>query len=367
MPGKGGHGGPPRHRNGGDRICRERLSQQQQQVVRQQQQKRQVQQNGGWKVEAAGGDDSSAVRALVVPRSVSNLDRLMESVAPFIEARYSPEVYPRGFETSEVDSRAFFYLEDLWESFSEWSVYGRGVPLLLYGGEPIQQYYVPSLSGIQLHIHPSKASSTLIALMSTAGSSNWEGNVGAKYVFDLDSQQLSRFDNADSPGQLSVQYFERDSPYDRRPLSNKMSLLTSPFPELSKIRSCDLLPTSWICVAWYPIYRIPVGSTMQDSNAAFLTFHSLSTQSRISSAPPKFHQANTRTVHGFVDPTAKISLPVFALASYKLRGSIFGPRGTQEWEQENSLMQAAENWLRCVQVELPDYSHFRKKCSGVMF
>ncbi|KAG6409977.1 hypothetical protein SASPL_128021 [Salvia splendens] len=363
----------PRHRNGGDRACRERLSQQQQQLVvrQQQQQKRQMLQSGGARVEAEekppDGDDSSLFPTLFVPRSVTNLDRLMESVAPFIEARYSPEVYARGFETTKVDSRAFFYLEDLWESFSEWSVYGRGVPLLLRGGEPIQQYYVPSLSGIQLHIHPSKASSTLTALMITAGCGNWEVDKGDEYVFDLHTKQLSRVDNADSPGQLSIQFFERDLPHDRRPLSNKMSLLASPFPELSKIRSCDLLPTSWISVAWYPIYRIPVGSTMQDSQAAFLTFHSLSTQSKSSSASPKFHQANTRTVCGFVDPTARISLPVFALASYKLKGSIFGPRGTDEWEQEKSLSQAAENWLKCVQVELPDYMYFRRRSSGVMF
>lgn len=47
--------------------------------------------------------DSSMIAALPVPRSVSpastvkvsNLDRLMESVTPYIEARYLSEVYKR--------------------------------------------------------------------------------------------------------------------------------------------------------------------------------------------------------------------------------------------------------------------------------
>ncbi|KAL1544974.1 hypothetical protein AAHA92_21757 [Salvia divinorum] len=354
----------------------------QRQVVQQQQQQHQEQQLRMWraKVKAAekpaDEDASSVVAALAVPRSVSpasplkitNLDRLMESVTPLIEARYSSEVYARGFRSMEVDSHTFFYLEDLWESFSEWSVYGRGVPLLLNGRDPIRQYYVPFLSGIQLYIDPSK-SSTRNRLMSTAGSNNCEGDMGGKYVFDLNLQQLSRFtvgdgvsseaDIADSPGPPSFQFLEHERPFNRRPLSDKISLLASQFPELSKIRSCDLLPKSWICVAWYPIYRIPVGPTLQDLDASFLTFHSLSTQSRSSSSPPQFDQANNRTALGFVDPTARISLPVFGLASYKLKGSIVSPCGPEECEQENNLLQAAEDWLNCLHVMLPDYQFFR--------
>ncbi|KAH6777341.1 hypothetical protein C2S52_007218 [Perilla frutescens var. hirtella] len=339
-------------------------------------------------------DGSSMVAALPVPRPVSaastlkvtNLDRLMESVTPYIEARYLQEVNTRELRTSEVDSHTFFYLEDLWESFSEWSVYGRGVPLLLNGRDPIQQYYVPFLSGIQLYIDPSKASTRISGptqqidadlhrRISTAGSNNYQGDRGAASVMDLNVQRLSRFSmadksavssassEADSPGLLSFQFLEHEQPYNRRPLGDKISLLISQFPELNKYRSCDLLPTSWICVAWYPIYRIPVGPTLQDLDASFLTFHSLSTQPRSNSPPPRFHQANTRTVRGYVDPTARISLPVFALASYKLKGSIVSPCGPQECEQEDSLLQAAGNWLRCLQVMLPDYQFFRSHYS----
>ncbi|KAI3449435.1 hypothetical protein Pfo_006100 [Paulownia fortunei] len=415
MSSKGGYTAAP-PRQGGDRFYnppavrrhQQILLQQQQMMQRQllqqqqqQQQQRQLQRRATVRPESSSAaeaekrndaDDSSTVVALSVPPSVSpastlnvtNLDRLMESVTPFIQARYLSEVNARGWRMREVDSHPFFYLEDLWESFNEWSVYGAGVPLLLNGKDPIEQYYVPFLSGIQLYIDPSKPSTRLrgpteeidaesYRLTSGAGSSDSEGDRRAKSVLNLNMQRLSRLslgdksvinsasseaDIANSPGPPLFQFMEYEQPYNRRPLSDKISLLASQYPELSKCRSCDLLPTSWICVAWYPIYRIPIGPTLQDLDASFLTFHSLSTQSR-SNCPPQIHSANTRTIRGIADPTAKISLPVFALASYKLKGSIVSPCGPHECEQENSLLQAADNWLRCLEVMLPDYQFFR--------
>ncbi|KAK6129442.1 hypothetical protein DH2020_036818 [Rehmannia glutinosa] len=326
-------------------------------------------------------DCSTTAPALSVPPSVgsasvlnvTNLDRLMESVTPYIPAQNLSEVNARGWRTGEVDSHYFFSLEDLWDSFNEWSVCGAGVPLLLNGRkDPIVQYYVPFLSGMQLYVDPSRPSSRL-----SAGSSDPEADRRVEYISDSDMQlqnKLSVGDNflagsagseadiANSPGLTLFHYLEHEQPHYRRPLTDKISALASQYPELSKCRSCDLLPTSWICVAWYPIYRIPIGSTLRDLDACFLTFHSLSTQSR-SNFAPQFHAANTRTVRGVVDPTPKISLPVFGLASYKLKGSIVSPCGPQECEQENSLMQSADNWLRGLQVILPDYQFFRANYS----
>lgn len=62
----------------------------------------------------------------------------------------------RGWRNYEVRKDSYFLLDDLWQSFKEWSVYGVGVPLLLNGSDSIVQYYVPYLSGIQLYIDPSK-------------------------------------------------------------------------------------------------------------------------------------------------------------------------------------------------------------------
>ena len=55
-----------------------------------------------------------------------------------------------------MDSPPYFCLDDLWESFREWSAYGAGVPLVLNGGESVIQYYVPYLSAIQLYADPAR-------------------------------------------------------------------------------------------------------------------------------------------------------------------------------------------------------------------
>ena len=57
----------------------------------------------------------------------------------------------RGWKTCDVEYQSYFSLNDLWESFKEWSAYGAGVPLLLDQSESVVQYYVPYLSAIQLY------------------------------------------------------------------------------------------------------------------------------------------------------------------------------------------------------------------------
>lgn len=66
------------------------------------------------------------------------------------------------WRTREADIHSFFSLGDLWESFNEWSVYGVEVPLLLNGSDSVKQYYVPSLSGIQLYIDPRRLRSAYL-------------------------------------------------------------------------------------------------------------------------------------------------------------------------------------------------------------
>ncbi|XP_012458252.2 uncharacterized protein LOC105779047, partial [Gossypium raimondii] len=64
--------------------------------------------------------------------------------------------------------------------------------------------------------------------------------------------------------------------------------LSCKYPGLNTLRSCDLLPISWMSIAWYPIYRIPTGSTLKDLDACFLTYHSLCTPIEVLS--PSFDQ-----------------------------------------------------------------------------
>lgn len=87
-------------------------------------------------------------------------------------------------------------------------------------------------------------------------------------------------ETGNSQGCLLFEYLERDPPYSREPLANKVgpfsifhstifcfgdnllrenatilclqiSDLALHCPELKTLRSCDLLPSSWISVAWY--------------------------------------------------------------------------------------------------------------------
>jgi hypothetical protein len=59
-----------------------------------------------------------------------------------------------------------------------------------------------------------------------------------------------------------------------------------------------------------------------------------------------------------IDGVPKMSLPIFAMASYKLKGSIWMKNGVSDNQLANSLLQAADNWLRLVQVNHPDYQFF---------
>ncbi|XP_057483391.1 uncharacterized protein LOC130770103 [Actinidia eriantha] len=330
------------------------------------------------------------------PTNATNMDRLVEAVTPFVPALCLSEGNARGWRIRELQT--YYCLGDLWESFKEWSVYGAGVPLLLKGEDSIIQYYVPYLSGIQLYVEQLKSSSRFrrhgeesdaesSRETSSGGSSDCEADRRAKGVGDgswsqknlmnLNSQQMNRLslrekslvssssDEAEtctSPGTLLFEYLEQEPPHNRKPLTDKISVLVSQFPGLGTYRSCDLLASSWISVAWYPIYRIPMGPTLKDLDASFLTFHSLSTHSR-SNVQSRFHGASGRKVHAGVNAPSKISLPVFGLASYKLKGSILTPSGPHESQQENFLLQDADNWLRRLQVVLPDYQFFRSHYS----
>ncbi|XWS76607.1 hypothetical protein CRYUN_Cryun01aG0191300 [Craigia yunnanensis] len=309
--------------------------------------------------------------------NLTNLDRLMESVTPFVPALCFSEAKTRGWSTHEVNLHPYYCLGDLWECFSEWSVYGVGVPLLLNGSDSVKQYYVPSLSGIQLYVDPHRtrrpsedSDAESSRETSSAESSDSETDRRVKGGVDgawgkHNSQGIYRpamssssdeVEIGKSPGLLVFEYLEQEQPHHRKPLYDKISSLASQFQEIRMYMSCDLLPASWISVAWYPIYRIPMGPTLQNLDASFLTFHSLSTHSR-SKSQLQYPTSSSRKVCG-VDASSKISLPVFGLASYKLRGSILTSNGYQELQQASSLLEAADNWLHRLQVHLPDFQFF---------
>ena len=54
----------------------------------------------------------------------------------------------------------------------------------------------------------------------------------------------------------------------------------------------------------------------------------------------------------------KLSLSIFGLASYKCKVSFWSPNGINECHKANSLLRAADNWLRLLQVNHSDYTFF---------
>ncbi|KAL0003898.1 hypothetical protein SO802_011459 [Lithocarpus litseifolius] len=313
----------------------------------------------------------------------SNLKRFLKSITPSVPAQYL--------------SKPYFELGDLWESFKEWSAYGAGVPLILNDSDSVVQYYVPYLSGIQIYEEPTKSSTKLRQRgedsdneyrdSSSDGSSDCELERGLKYTREqrnhhhLSSEIALRIDrlslrdqhvtlheefssdegeSVNSQGCLLFEYLEWDLPHSREPLADKIADLACRFPELKTLRSCDLLSCSWISVAWYcPLIiafasRIPTGPTLKDLDACFLTYHSLYTPVGGS----KGAQALMVRYTSEIDGVPKMSLPVCGLASYKFKGSLWMPSGGFECQLANSLLQEADNWLRLVQVNHPDFLFF---------
>ncbi|KAK6252690.1 hypothetical protein QUC31_014410 [Theobroma cacao] len=333
----------------------------------------------------------SAFEPVVSP--LSNLERFLDSIMPSVPALYPSKTTMRGWRRCDVEFQPYFVLGNLWESFKEWSAYGAGVPLILNDCDSVVQYYVPYLSGIQIYAdsmklsaksrQPGEDSDSDFRDSSSDGSSDCEPERGANVLrekrnhhmaseislrmdrLSMGDQQIAlqedlstdEGESVNSQGCLIFEYLERDPPYSREPLADKISDLAFRFPELKTLRSCDLLSSSWISVAWYPIYRIPTGPTLKDLDACFLTYHYLHTPIEGGQSA----QAPVLTYPNDMDGVPKMSLPVFGLASYKFKGSLWTPNGASDRHLANNLFQAADNWLRLLQVNQPDFTFFCRR------
>ncbi|XWS22471.1 hypothetical protein CRYUN_Cryun29cG0037900 [Craigia yunnanensis] len=318
---------------------------------------------------------------------LSNLERFLDSIMPSVPALY-PSKTMSGWRTCDGEFQPYFVLGDLWQSFKEWSAYGAGVPLILNDCDSVVQYYVPYLSGIQIYAHsfklsaksrqPGEDSDSDFRDSSGDGSSDCEPERGANVLRDkrdhslanemslrldrlsMGDQQILNEDLSSDEGEsvnsrsLIFEYYERDPPYSREPLADKIADLALRFPELKTLKSCDLLSSSWISVAWYPIYRIPTGPTLKDLDACFLTYHYLHTPI----GGGQSAQAPVVTCPNDMDGVPKMSLPVFGLASYRFKGSLWTPKGASDCHLANNLFQAADHWLRLLQVNQPDFTFF---------
>ncbi|KAI5061242.1 hypothetical protein GOP47_0023747 [Adiantum capillus-veneris] len=346
-----------------------------------------------------------------------NLDRFLDATCPSIRAHHVPKRCQREncrkrLQAGNVESLPYFILGDLWDCFDEWSAYGAGVPITLKGHGKVMQYYVPYLSALQLYTRSMKRQNTKcrdppdsIPDCCSVGSldtrdedSNnmpvpdcdhclcgvFEESVGTccgcgkldksnkvDFHCDLDDESCSissaSFHDGDWHRNLRFEYFESSPPYARVPVSEKIAQLAASFPELKTLRSVDLLPASWMSIAWYPIYRIPTGPTLQDLEACFLTFHSLSTSLEDGEPSGIVKRSNRPTACAVPSSSAEmmqweyptIYLEAFGLAHYKLRGSIWTSVGNPERRHAASLYRCAQSWLEQLHVGHPDFNFFR--------
>lgn len=343
-----------------------------------------------------GATSSASIKTAPEVDNLTNLDRFIEHTTPNVPAQFFPKTSTREWRSHDGEFHPYFVLGDLWESFKEWSAYGAGVPLILNGTDTAVQYYVPFLSGIQLYVDPSRPLTSQRRPgeesdtdSSRETSSDGSGDIGVVWggsnIQGTERQQnhtgtlaqgfnrISLTNTAfrglsgdegevkNPPGLLIFEYLARDQPYAREPLVDKVSQLASQFPGLKTYRSCDLTAASWISVAWYPIYRIPVGPTLQSLDACFLTYHSLSTPLRITKNKdwPQLHgSASGGGKVQDVSMPLRLSIPTFGLASYKFKISFWDHTGGYQSQKADSLKQAADNWLRGLQVIHPDYKWF---------
>lgn len=183
---------------------------------------------------------------------------------------------------------------------------------------------------------------------------------------ESESEKLSRWDGCSSEegdslchmndrwGYLYFQYFERSTPYGRVPLMDKISGFAERYPGLMSLRSVDLSPASWMSVAWYPIYHIPMGRTIKDLSACFLTFHTLSSSFQDMDLDDDLENGRRKRKEG-----ESIPLPPFGLGTYKMQGDVWlSDRSGKDQEKLSSLLSAADSWLKQLGVQHHDFNYF---------
>ncbi|CAI5474242.1 unnamed protein product [Closterium sp. Yama58-4] len=278
-------------------------------------------------------DERSIEPARIASR---NLGSFISNVTPRVKLQYINKELERFSHPGRHESStccAFYTLGDLWDSLEEWSAFGAGVPIQLANGTHATQYYVPSISGLQLYarssswqlpesrnsgpdsdcsdvsFHDSSSDSSESSdrnegrgvdgaakavegcVMESSVDGAWGSKIHASQSHMME-ELLTGLDGHNSVdecaavswdscqdcngGRLLLEFYERAPPHVRLPLFSKVEELEREFPCLRHLSSIDLHPRSWMAIAWYPLYKIPAGPSVRDLGASFLTFHSLS-------------------------------------------------------------------------------------------
>lgn len=279
----------------------------------------------------------------------------------------------------------YFTLADLWNCYDELSAYGAGVPISLDNGETLVQYYVPYLSAIQIFTSNSSINGVREEECETRDSYSdslsddsegdklwrWDGSSSSEEGGSEQENNHNHHNNTnnnnnnrsalhlnDRLGFLYFQYFERSTPYGRVPLMDKINTLAQGYPGLMSLRSVDLSPASWMAVAWYPIYHIPMGRTIKDLSTCFLTYHTLSSSFQEMDIEEEINE-NADQERQKRKEGEGIMLPPFGMATYKMQGSVWvsGNCGRDQ-ERLFTLLSVADSWLKQLRVQHHDFNYF---------
>ncbi|KAK2379812.1 hypothetical protein QL285_067574 [Trifolium repens] len=298
-------------------------------------------------------------------QSKSNLDSFLHRTTPVVPSKILKECEIRNLNRlwqpfCDRELVEYFGLSDLWNCFNEWSAYGVGVPINLKNEDTLVQYYVPYLSAIQIFTSNNFREET------ESGDSETRDSFSDSYSDDsecdklwtsseeeaFEQDSLRHFNNR--LGHLYFQYFEKSTPYGRVPLMDKISGLAERYPGLMSLKSVDLSPASWMAVAWYPIYHIPMGRTIKDLSTCFLTYHTLSSSFQDMDLDDEMEGTQEKRKEG-----EGISLAPFGLATNKMQGNLWvsGKYGRDQ-EKLVSLCSVADSWLKQLKVHHHDFNYF---------
>ncbi|KAK3189183.1 hypothetical protein Dsin_028744 [Dipteronia sinensis] len=257
--------------------------------------------------------------------SHSNIQSFLDSVTPTVP-------------TTQTEKVECFSFKHLWEFYLEWSIYGAGAPIILQTGDKTVQYYSPTLSALQISTNQPVS----CYRKSETSLDHEHGNGGIPYC----------------------QFNEPTSPYSRIPFSEKVYELAKSYPALLTLKSTDVSADSWMSVAWYPIYQIPQVTNVKELSASFLTYHKLST----SSIMAKGHLPNSKEKENMSRGSkgnnlgSEIKIPPFAMASYKMFGTLWTNLGSTDQNTIHSHLNAAASWLNQQNFWHPDFDFFVSRC-----
>lgn len=309
-------------------------------------------------------------------KSSSNLEAFLHAATPLLPWRSATMERFQGAPSSvwqqpdgkNKDAVEYFALSDLWEHYAESSAYGLAVPLRDAGDHAVvtTQHFVPYLSAVQLYTATKPTSHALGATSRSTGSEtdSWsDDSVADRFVGSGSSSWDAASDEDDSSstydgngstavsakqsGYLNFQYREWDSPYERMPLAHKVAELARDYPCLMSLSSAELSPSSWMSVAWYPIYHIPAHVNLKGTSACFLTYHSIS-----SVFQDNIHSGSEH------DDGEIAALSPFGLATYRMQGDLWRRPGSSDTRRLSELHWAAASWLKQVGAHHPDFTFF---------